>query len=116
MKTRVKSYSYMRNGRHVYVPSHITHYTGSRRSRGSKSALLEFRGVRPWITRKGKLGGPGFFKKSLSMQKDLLTQCIKKYGRRSCLGSVRVLGIPKRSMSLRPRIATLSRYIKTYSI
>ena len=44
-----------------------------------------------WITRPGKLGGPGFLSKSSSEQYRLLDKCVREYGYRSCLGSVMVL-------------------------
>ena len=46
---------------------------------------------KPWITRKGKLGGPGFLSKPIVEQHRLLHNCVQKYGYRSCLGSVMVL-------------------------
>jgi hypothetical protein len=45
----------------------------------------------PWITRKGKLGGPGYLSKSSTERHRLLSKCVVKYGYRSCLGSVTVL-------------------------
>jgi hypothetical protein len=47
--------------------------------------------VKPWITRSGKLGGPGFLSKPSTVQYKLLDNCVKKYGYKSCLGSVIVL-------------------------
>ena|SRR3990167_5366912 len=46
---------------------------------------------KPWITRKGKLGGSGFLSKSFESQKRILRNCVKQYGYRSCLGSIMVL-------------------------
>jgi hypothetical protein len=63
-----------------------------RRSRSrSRSKSRKSPSSRKWITRKGKLGGKGFLSKSSSEQHKLLTKCVKKYGYRSCLGSVMVL-------------------------
>lgn len=46
-----------------------------------------------WISasRKGKLGGPGYTHKSASERHRLLNACVRRYGYRSCLGSVQVL-------------------------
>ncbi len=44
-----------------------------------------------WITRPGKLGGPGFLSKPSSEQHRLLNKCVREYGYRSCLGSIMVL-------------------------
>jgi hypothetical protein len=66
---------------------------GRGRSRGRKTGgpYSRAKGYKPWITREGKLGGAGFLEKSASAQHKLLDKCVKKYGYRSCLGSVMVL-------------------------
>lgn len=46
---------------------------------------------RPWITRKGKLGGTGYLSKPSTERHELLDKCVGKYGYRSCLGSIMVL-------------------------
>jgi hypothetical protein len=69
-----------------------------RRARGGTKGY--FAGTRPWITRKGKLGGPGFLTKSRSEQKALLDACVAEYGYRSCLGSITVL---ERSTAIRAK-------------
>jgi hypothetical protein len=66
----------------------------SGRGRGNKTKSAKFsrsKGYKPWIKRKGKLGGKGFLSKSPSEEHKLLDKCVKKYGYRSCLGSVMVL-------------------------
>tara|TARA_R110000824_G_scaffold93519_5_gene226098 strand:+ start:3837 stop:4655 length:819 start_codon:yes stop_codon:yes gene_type:complete len=45
----------------------------------------------PWITREGKLGGPGYTKRTAKARHALLNKCVKGYGYRSCLGSLQVL-------------------------
>ena len=55
---------------------------------------------KPWITRPGKLGGPGFLKGSKTRQLRSLRNCVKKYGYRSCLGSIMVL---ERSQKIRQK-------------
>lgn len=45
----------------------------------------------PWITRKSKLGGPGFLTKLVREQHRLIDKCVKEYGYKSCLGSVMAL-------------------------
>src|SRR3990172_4886132 len=66
---------------------------GKGRSRGRKTGgkFSRSRGYKPWITRKGKLGGEGFLSKSASTQHKILDKCVKDWGYRSCLGSVMVL-------------------------
>jgi hypothetical protein len=72
------------------VKSSVVHAKGSGRSRGRKTGG-RFKSKKSWITREGKLGGSGFLSKSASVQHKLLDKCVKKYGYRSCLGSVMVL-------------------------
>lgn len=75
--------------RSVHVRGHFVNAKGSGRSRGRKHGI--FSGEKPWITRKGKLGGPGFLSKTRGSRERLLDSCVKSYGYRSCLGSVNVL-------------------------
>jgi len=67
----------------------------------------------PWIRRTGKLGGKGFLSKSPTTQRKILSGCVKKYGYRSCLGSVMVLN---RNRSIRSKhgskINSLVKYLK----
>jgi len=63
--------------------------TPGRRARGSKAG--PFKGTKPWITREGKLGGPGYTTKAASTRHGLLGRSVSKYGYRSTLGSVQVL-------------------------
>lgn len=65
----------------------------SGRSRGRKTGgrYSVKKGYSPWITRKGKLGGPGYLSKSSTERHRLLSKCVSEYGYRSCLGSVMVL-------------------------
>jgi hypothetical protein len=81
----------------------------SRRSRKSPSKRKSYN----WITRPGKLGGPGFLSKSSSEQHRLLNKCVKEYGYRSCLGSIMVL---QRSRSINrahgSKLNSLKNYLK----
>lgn len=47
--------------------------------------------MKSWITREGKLGGPGFTQKPTQERRKILKRCVDEYGYRSCLGSVQVL-------------------------
>lgn len=91
----------------VRVQASTYHISTEGRSRGRKGS-----GTKPWIQRKGKLGGAGFLSKAPPMQKVLLDQCVRKYGYRSCLGSIMVL---QRSELLEARygrkLAELKQYI-----
>lgn len=49
------------------------------------------RGTRPLISKKGKLGGPGYTRKPASERHRLLDRCAKQYGYRSCLGTLQAL-------------------------
>lgn len=49
------------------------------------------KGTKPLIQREGKLGGPGYTTKPQAERHKLLERCQKKYGYRSCLGSLQVL-------------------------
>lgn len=73
---------------------------------------------KPWITRKGKLGGRDFLTKSIAEQHRLLDNCVRNYGYKSCLGSVQVLS---RSRSIKrrhgPKINSLKHYLMSkYSL
>lgn len=46
---------------------------------------------KPWITRPGKLGGKGFLARPQSERRRILDNCVRRYGYRSCLGSLQVL-------------------------
>lgn len=74
------------------------------------------KGFKPWITRKGKLGGKGFLSKPRETQKKILNKCVKDYGYRSCLGSVMVLNRSRAVAAKYGRtLGTLRRYlVKTY--
>jgi hypothetical protein len=64
------------------------------RSRGSKTGIFSRRrGYRPWISksRSGKLGSGFLTDMTQKQRKKSLNRCIKRYGTRSCLGSVNVL-------------------------
>ena len=68
---------------------------------------------RKWITRKGKLGGKGFLTKPAREQHKLLDGCVKKYGYRSCLGSVMVLNRNREIKSLHgKKIDSLKNYLR----
>ncbi len=58
-------------------------------SRGAKGGKYE--DEEPWITREGKLGGPGYAKKPAKERRKYLARCVKKFGYRSCLGSLMVV-------------------------
>lgn len=74
------------------VRGHSMKTHGSRRSRGSKHGPYSSkRGYQPWITRSGKLGGPGFLSRPVEEQKSILDSCVRRDGYRSCLDSVLVL-------------------------
>ena len=49
--------------------------------------------VRIKATRPGKLGGPGYLKKSAATRHRLLAKCVSGYGYRSCLGSIQALEV-----------------------
>ena len=59
------------------------------RSRGAKQG--PFKGEKPWITREGKLGGPGYTKKPAKERHKLLESCMREYGFASCRDSLQVL-------------------------
>lgn len=59
------------------------------RSFGAKQGLRK--GTKPLIQQKGKLGGAGYTKKSERARHQLLEQCVKRDGYRSCLGRLQVL-------------------------
>lgn len=60
-----------------------------RRSRGAEKG--PYREDPKWVQRKGKLGGPGYTKKTDRQRHAILNKCVKEYGYRSCLGSLQVL-------------------------
>jgi hypothetical protein len=60
-----------------------------RTSRGAEAG--PYKNKKPWIRREGKLGGPGYTKKSAATRHAILRKSIKKYGYASTMGSVSVL-------------------------
>lgn len=65
-----------------------------RRSRGTlKGPFSKRRGYKSWIShkREGKLGGKGYLGKPMTQRRVYLDKCVRKYGYRSCLGSIMVL-------------------------
>lgn len=57
--------------------------------------------VRIKAKREGKLGGPGYLSKSDAARRKLLRACVKKWGYRSCLGSIVALEVwGKRSLTV----------------
>lgn len=66
-----------------------------------------------WIKRKGKLGGPGFLSKSRKTQKRLIDKCKRRYGKRSCLGSVMVL---ERSSILKKKYGDTLKSLHRYTL
>ncbi len=60
-----------------------------RRARGAKAG--PYKDDPKWIKRKGKLGGPGYTKRSRDTRRRLLGRSVKKWGYRSTLGSIMVL-------------------------
>ena len=82
------------------------------RSRGAKQgSFSKKKGYKPWITREGKLGGPGYFSKSAAQRHKILNQCVKGYGYRSCLGSLMVLN---RSSTLKSKYGRTINADKNY--
>ncbi len=45
------------------------------------------------ITHEGKLGGPGYLKKSAKKRHEILAACVRGWGYESCLGSINALGV-----------------------
>lgn len=86
-------------------------YRSRRRSRHSRRRSHKSRKSYSWIKRSGKLGGPGFLHKSPKRQKTLLNKCVKKYGYRSCLGSVMVL---ERNSVIRKKYGNSLKRMRTY--
>jgi hypothetical protein len=85
-----------------------------RRSRSKGRSMRRSRrrsGSSQWITRPGKLGGPGFLSKSSKDQHRLLDKCVREYGYRSCLGSVMVL---QRSRSINSKYGSKLNSLKNY--
>ena len=61
--------------------------------------------VRIKVTHPGKLGGPGYLKKTASARHRLLAKCVSGYGYRSCLGSIQALEVwGKRSFSEKSKL------------
>ena len=96
------------------VKGHWVERKSSGMSRGRKSPSAKYsvsKGYKPWITREGKLGGRGFISKSPSSQHKLLISCVKKYGYRSCLGSLMVLN---RNKTIKQRHGAVLDDLKSY--
>jgi hypothetical protein len=55
------------------------------------AAALGLAKHRPWITREGKLGGPGYTTRPERERQRLLRHAVEEYGYRSTLGSLQVL-------------------------
>lgn len=85
----------------------------SRRSRSRRRSPSKRRRSKSskWITRPGKLGGPGFLSKPSSEQHRLLNKCVKEYGYRSCLGSIMVL---QRSRAINSAYGSKLNSLKNY--
>ena len=49
--------------------------------------------VRIVAKREGKLGGPGYLKRTAAARHKLLTKCVRGYGYRSCLGSIQAMAV-----------------------
>jgi hypothetical protein len=59
--------------------------------RPTKKEIEARRYMKPLITREGKLGGPGYTKRTVAARRKILDKCVKQWGYRSCLGSLLVL-------------------------
>jgi hypothetical protein len=112
VKYIVKSY---RRSDGTLVHKHSSRSIGRGRSRGRKTGIFSrSKGYRPFISKKrsGKLGSPGFLSKSKTRQHKILDGCMKKYGKRSCLGSVNVLKLNKIIFKkYGPVLKELSKYV-----
>lgn len=106
------------HGREVYVPPTAFHRSGTGRGHGVSNPRARFslaKGYRPWITRQGKLGGPGYLHRSPAERHHLLARCVAKYGYRSCLGSVAVLERPAaRSATQRAKLAADRHFLSAH--
>jgi len=60
-----------------------------RDTRGAKAG--PYKDDRAWIQREGKLGGPGYTRRSRSKRHALLDRCVGEYGYRSCQGSLQII-------------------------
>jgi len=89
MKHWIKGYV-QKDGTHVKGRWITTKSTRKSRKRTPKRRYPAKKS-RSLISRKGKLGGPGYMSKSPKVRHELLNKCVTKYGYRSCLGSVLVL-------------------------
>jgi hypothetical protein len=108
--TRVKS---------AYVRKHKAKgLKRSGRSRGIKSRgpFSASKGYRPWITKKGALGGPGFMSKPRKVQYELLDRCVSNDGYKTCLGRVMVLNKSKsrKTRKYSTTIKVLTSYLKKH--
>ena len=94
----------------------MNHRSRSKMSKRSKRSKMSKRS-KQWITRPGKLGGPGFLTKPLEEQHALIDKCKDEYGYRSCLGSIQVLNrnraIAKKHSA---KINELANYLKSKSV
>lgn len=98
--TRRRSSKRRRSNKKSCPPGQIRR-KGYRRKDGTyvKSTCIEDRGapgkgpdIIP-IEHEGKLGGPGYLEKSERTRHGLLNKCVKKWGYKSCLGSINALGV-----------------------
>jgi|SRR5579871_5975743 hypothetical protein len=84
----------LRSGKVIKVPgSTFKVYRGKsyKVARGAKGPGARYGHEKKWITRKGKLGGPGYVHKPSTIRHGLLNTCVNKNGYRSCLGSIMAL-------------------------
>lgn len=80
-------------------------------SRGAKQGPN--RNKKKWITREGKLGGPGYTKKTAAQRHKILDACVKEYGYRSCLGSITVLLVDSEiSAGVRKKLTADKNYLE----
>jgi hypothetical protein len=110
----VKRKSYRRkDGTRVKSTTYRKKSAGRSRGNKSSSRYSRKRGYSPWITRSGKLGGKGFLSKSSTVQHKLLDSCVKKYGYKSCLGSIMVL-MKSRNIDINygAKLTSLKNYLK----
>jgi hypothetical protein len=64
------------------------------------------------VKRPGKLGGKGFMSRPVSEQKSELDRCVRKYGYRSCLGSVMFLRNVSSSAAQKQKAQKLQKYLQ----
>lgn len=104
---------------------HYTTKNAASRNRAKNEALKQGRAVqaskrrraptggRAWITRPGKLGGPGYLARPAAERHRLLDSCVTRYGYRSCLGSLMVLNRNREIKALHgPKIDGDKRYLE----